>query len=950
MCLPLFEELPWIFKKTTNSTIYLAMRKVFLILLFNYLSVNLLQAQDAGYKWVATMDGATGRSEVFSMNIDKDGNILTTGFFEDSLDADPDTGKYILRASNYSYYVQKLNPQRKLLWAIEISNYISYDLIALTSDPWGNVIITGSNSSFKSFILKLDENGKKIWEINLKPRNNNSFTSIKAGLGITTDKKGNVYATGSFADSTDFNPGNDSFFLDGGMDGNIYILKLDSHANFIWAKTLDGLGSYDRSSDIEVDSFQNVFLSGTFSDRLDFDPDTTVYNLFPFSLPPFSTHSDIFILKLDSGGHFQWVRQAGGRRNDIIVSMVLDAKGNIYSTGNYGSIADFDPDTSIYNLTITNYYQANAQRDVFIWKLDSTGKFCWAKSVGSKSDDEGHSIAIDQLNNVYLTGYFTGDGDFNPLSTDTFILYINNGSSYILKLDSSGKFVWAKNIRTLSSNVIGVDNSLNIYSAGQVDGSTCFDPRRKVNCYAHIYSDDAYILKLQTCTPNDTVIYASSCDSFTFLNKKYYTSGAYTKVLNNVTNCDSLITLNLTIFTHSSDTIKQSACDSFIFNGISYFASGIYTQKLMNVAGCDSNITLDLKILNSTSTLSISNCDSLTLNGISYYKTGTYAQHLTNFIGCDSLLIIRANIGHTTTTSTNINVCYSYLWLGNTYTQSGTYTGFLKSQAGCDSTAIIHLFISDSTFSYYTIKACNTYTMNGHKYTKSGIYKQQLLNYNGCDSILTLDLTINNSTSSLISKTACTNYIFNNKLYSVSGVYKDTLTNSAGCDSLVTLNLTIIKLDNSVTINGWTLTSNLNGAKYQWLDCQLASAAIIGETQKAFTASQKGIYSVKVTNLGCTDTSLCYQINNIGDEYLVDNEFVNIYPNPLSDRFIINFKPNLDNNILISIKNISGQEVYHQQLQVGSRNQEIEMNGPSGIYLLTIITKEKTFILKLIKE
>jgi hypothetical protein len=97
-------------------------------------------------------------------------------------------------------------------------------------------------------------------------------------------------------------------------------------------------------------------------------------------------------------------------------------------------------------------------------------------------------------------------------------------------------------------------------------------------------------------------VVASACHSYTWAqnNQTYTQSGNYHDTLVNHLNCDSIITLNLTIHTNTTATQNYLECDSFTWiNGITYTSSvDTVTYIIPNATGCDSIITLDLTILN----------------------------------------------------------------------------------------------------------------------------------------------------------------------------------------------------------------------------------------------------------------------------------------------------------------------------------------------------------------
>ena len=94
--------------------------------------------------------------------------------------------------------------------------------------------------------------------------------------------------------------------------------------------------------------------------------------------------TDGYVTKLTSTGDFLWTRVIGGCQNeDYVNSIALDPSGNIYTTGVFMYIGDFDPGPG------TNELHAAGATDVFIHKLNPAGDFVWAKNIGSTSIDHG---------------------------------------------------------------------------------------------------------------------------------------------------------------------------------------------------------------------------------------------------------------------------------------------------------------------------------------------------------------------------------------------------------------------------------------------------------------------------------------------------------------------------------------------------------------------------------
>ena len=102
-------------------------------------------------------------------------------------------------------------------------------------------------------------------------------TSDDYGRSIAIDASGNVYSTGSFQGTTDFDPGAGVFNLTSAGVEDIYIQKLDANGNFIWAKQMGGSGG-DFGLSIDIDGSGNVYSTGKFEGTVDFDPGAGVFN------------------------------------------------------------------------------------------------------------------------------------------------------------------------------------------------------------------------------------------------------------------------------------------------------------------------------------------------------------------------------------------------------------------------------------------------------------------------------------------------------------------------------------------------------------------------------------------------------------------------------------------------------------------------------------------------
>jgi len=226
---------------------------------------------------------------------------------------------------------------------------------------------------------------------------------------MTTDPDGNIYSIGKFADTVDFNPDSIAVFnlISSGGD-DVFIQKLDSNGNFIWAKSFGGTDD-DIGQSIAADQFGNLYTTGWFSGDADFDPGTSTLML------KSNGNSDAFVQKIDSQGNLIWARSFGGVETDRSVEIELDQNFNVYTTGYFDSLVDFNPNAGTFNI------KSKGDKDMFLQKLDSSGNFIWARSTGGLEDVIGRSLFYDGGEHLYIAGYFEGQVDFNPNAGSTIL-------------------------------------------------------------------------------------------------------------------------------------------------------------------------------------------------------------------------------------------------------------------------------------------------------------------------------------------------------------------------------------------------------------------------------------------------------------------------------------------------------------------------------------------------
>jgi hypothetical protein len=711
---------------------------------------------------------------------------------------------------------------------------------------------------------------------------------------------------------------------------------------FTWAKAIGGT-DFKSSNDIALDKQNNIYTAGQFKGTVDFDPETSVFNLSSFG------NDDVFVTKLNNQGQLIWAKKIGGTNKDIAKAIAIDSLGYIYIAGSFTGTADFNPGAGTFNLSAGVYVNS------FICKLDSNGIFVWAKKL-SNNYNEALDVALDADGNCYFTGYFNYTVDFDPnAGVYNLIAQSFESDAFVLKLDNAGNLIWAKAFSGLNDEYgygIDVDYAGNVFTTGNFNGTVDFDP--SINTYnltsTNVTTRDIFITKLDTSgnflwahsfgDSLDDIGYKIAVDSIgnSYTIGRFYDTidfdpgiGIYQLITNQGSGNGFILKLNpsgalvwangivglgdVTLLDINLDNINNI----YVTGNLAYtadFDPSSATYNLTTNGGYD----LIIAKYDNTGSLDwaknmggyIPNSGGASGNGIvtdefsNVYITGGFSATM----DFDPSI----NVYNLTTVLPNIGDMF-VLKLGpctpSSYTQSFTL---------CSGSGI---------------------TVGNNTYYTSGVYIDTLPNATGCDSIINTNITLYPTYDSTQTIYLCAgdSVLIDGNYIDSTCIYVQNIIDANGCNNSITSYVNVYQtLNTNVTINNNNLVANyppLGGVTYQWIDCN-SLTPIIGETNAVFTPIIDGNYAVLVSNSNCSDTSDCvnFTITGLGLPN-IDKFKATIYPNPTNGIFTIEINNSFSGGSYTFFDNLGRQILKGPLLQ---KKTMIDINNITrGIYHLKIL-------------
>ncbi len=384
------------------------------------------------YIWTRTWGGIEW-DFAKAVAVDSLNNVYVAGYYEETVDFDPGSGTDNRTAfGEEDCYLTKFDSSGNYLWALTWGAGAPDDVLALVIDSNDNAYVSGhyivtvdfdpgpgidnrtSNIDGYGFLSKFDQNGNYQWVIT------NDISIYSAAI----DSTNNLYISGKFEDTIDFDPGLGIDNRTSVDNSDCFLSKYDSAGNYCWVRTWG-----DEGKSVTVDSNDDIYVSGRFYETEDFDPGPGIDNHTSDGL-------DCCISKFDPSGNYLWSQVWGGNQHEEVFCVSVDLNNNVYVVGQFGNYSeppgytvDFDPGSGIDN------HICNGSSDCFISVYDSNGSYQWSGTWGSDHsyNEMACGVATDSLNNIYVAGFFYGTVDFNTDSGTDYHSKIGNVDAFISK-------------------------------------------------------------------------------------------------------------------------------------------------------------------------------------------------------------------------------------------------------------------------------------------------------------------------------------------------------------------------------------------------------------------------------------------------------------------------------------------------------------------------------------
>ena len=327
--------------------------------------------------------GGTGADQAYAVAVDNSGNILIVGYFQGTANFG---GSNITSTGNSDAFVAKYDPNGVHQWSRWLGTPEADQAYAVAVNDDGDVYLTGYVHGVVPsdvFLTKYDPAGTMYW---FKALGGEGYDE---GLSLDVDGLGNVIVTGSFEGDVDFGGG---VLSTPGADWDGFIAKYDPGGSYLWSRRFGDV-DYDAGTAVKIDGSGNVYVTGYFQGSV---------SLGGAELVSMGSAVDIFLAKFEPGGDHIWSERFGGTSYESGYALAMDDHSNVFMTGYFNGTVNLGGQNLV----------SSGNVDIFFAEYNAEGVHVSSARYGDTTGDTGQAIAIDDLGNRYMTGYYDGAVDF----------------------------------------------------------------------------------------------------------------------------------------------------------------------------------------------------------------------------------------------------------------------------------------------------------------------------------------------------------------------------------------------------------------------------------------------------------------------------------------------------------------------------------------------------------
>lgn len=833
--------------------------------------------------------------DAFQLDLDDQGNVYLIGEISGTVDFDPGpdtsalTGSFlnnifVAKYSNSLAYknavivsFSSLNTNRA-----EITVYKNSDVLITSAfsgsadfDPGTGSDVKTAKGKTDGFVLNLDQNLKYKW---CKQYGGSGGSGSVYPKAICTDNNGNIYSAGSYRGNVDVNPdtGTVSYNNPSSSWDDVYVQKLNIKGDFKLAGKLAGI-SYEDVGSVRCDSENDFYITGSFSDSVDFNPNGTRYMLFAKN-PPSTFAYNAYFAKYDTGFHLKFAHSIGKTSYDYGFYMDLNPIGSVVEWIGFRDTVDFDPGPNKFNLI------SKTSLDMSIAQY-SQSAYIESVKPAANSICPGSSVSVQITGNLnscrkwYIYTGNCGDTLIDSTTNNTFSVTPKYTATYFVRGEGSKIGASMGNCVSFKITVLPVSITEIIISSNDSTRQFC---------------------------ENQKVIFSASTKNPGSLPKFQWVKNGKNVGINNRNYTDSSLKNNDSIWcmltSNAICPVPKTSTSNMIFVKV--------------VATTKPTITIH------------SNANN---NSICEKQNITFTADTTNAgLNPQFQWFVNSN-------KINLNdIAYSDSTLKN----NDTVSCLLISSKICAIPAsvksgmlIVHTLNSPDT--KFNLDVCDSIKFKNQMLKKTGLYEFSYKNQFGCDSNYILNLTVNNSWRNEYQLQGCKYVAFDNKKYTSSGTYIISKKTIHGCDSISTLKVTVDTLNTTIVREMNTLKALDLRANYQWLNCDSGYSKISGATDSALQLSRNGEFAVDLRYNTCRDTSNCILITNLSEISLNSSSDLRIFPNPTNGEFQITSEK-INQVRLVRIYDPAGRLIFKTDDPL-SLSGAIDLSSfNSGIYLIEL--------------